>query len=154
MPAAQGCERGSPVTECLPYTGGGHWQGQAAEPLGLPLVRISPVNFSKLMLSAVAAAIIGSTSLAPTASAGPLDGLAGGAIGFALGAMAAAPRQVYHAPRPQRVIVYRDRPSRRHVAAAPVRRRAAPSTSGAAISTVSDPFAGSGSARSIPVNGR
>ncbi|MDO9428517.1 MAG: hypothetical protein Q7T93_16995 [Methylobacterium sp.] len=109
---------------------------------------------SKLVLSTVAAALLGCTALVPSASAGPLDGLAGGAIGFALGAMVAAPRHAYHAPRPQRVIVYRNRPARRHVAAAPPRRRSAPVTSGAAISTVSDPFAGSGAARPIPVSGR
>jgi hypothetical protein len=112
------------------------------------------VNASKYVLSAVAAALISCTAAVPRASAGPLDGLAGGAIGFALGAMAAAPRHAYHAPRTQRVIVYRNRPTRRHVAAAPARRKAAPLQGGAAISTVSDPFAGSSTARPIPVSGR
>lgn len=102
----------------------------------------------------MAAALLGCASMAPTrAVAGPLDGLAGGAIGFALAAMVAAPRHGYHTARPQRVIVYRNRPARRY-AAAPARRRAGPTSGGAAISTVSDPFAGSGGARPIPVSGR
>jgi hypothetical protein len=112
------------------------------------------VNASKYVLSAVAAALIGCAAGVPRASAGPLDGLAGGAIGFALGAMVAAPRHAYYAPRTRRVIVYRNRPSRRHVAAAPVRRNAGPLQGGAAISTASDPFAGSSTARPIPVSGR
>lgn len=109
---------------------------------------------SMLVLGAMAAALIGSASLARPASAGPLDGLAGGMIGFALGAMAASPRHVYHPPRARRVVVYRDRPSRRYAAAAPARRRASGAIGGAPLSHVSDPFAGAGAARPIPVGGR
>lgn len=103
-----------------------------------------------LTVSAATALVFSSTIFDQRAVAGPLDGLAGAAVGFALGAMVTAPRHGYYAPRGPRV-VYRNRVSRPHYASArraPVARRG-----GAAISTVSDPFAGSGSAKPIPVGG-
>lgn len=106
-------------------------------------MRLVPL-FSALGLVAVFAVTVQPTP----AKAGPLDGLAGAAVGFALGAMVAGQRPAYAAPRGRRV-VHRQAP-RRHVA-----QRSRPvSPRGAAISTVSDPFAGSGGgAKPIPVAG-
>ncbi|MEH3144931.1 MAG: hypothetical protein PGN34_06195 [Methylobacterium frigidaeris] len=89
-----------------------------------------------------------------TAQAGPMDGLAGAAVGFALGAMVAGSQRAY-APRPyyrartRRVVVYRNAP--RHHAA--IRGRGT-SPRGAVINTAADPFAGSSGLKPIPVAGR
>lgn len=111
------------------------------------------MGMSKVVMLAAASAVLALVFQPSRASAGALDGLAGGAIGFALGAMMAAPRPGYAAPRTRRVVVYRNRPSRGAYAAAPVRRRAAPG-GGAVINASSDPFASSASPRPIPVSGR
>lgn len=105
--------------------------------------------------AALAALLLGAAP--PAARAGPFDGVAGAAVGFALGAMvagAARPAPVYGAPRVRRVVVYRDRRPVRRFAAAPRRRPVAGPVRGAAINTASDPFAGSGGPRPIPVSGR
>lgn len=110
------------------------------------------MNNLKVVAIASAGLLLASTALVSPTKASPLDGLAGAAVGFALGAMAASPRPGYYAPRPRRVVVYRNRLARGHHAAGPSRRGAA--ADGAKISTASDPFAGSASAKPIPVSGR
>ncbi|GJE59930.1 hypothetical protein MPOCJGCO_2037 [Methylobacterium trifolii] len=110
------------------------------------------MHISKSALAVVGAALLMFVPMMPRASAGALDGLAGAAVGFALGAMVAGPRPGYYAPRSRRVAVYRSRPVRRHYAAAPGRRRAG--SGGVAVNAASDPFANSAPARPIPVSGR
>ncbi|SFK85819.1 hypothetical protein [Methylorubrum salsuginis] len=99
---------------------------------------------------AVAATLLVGIGIMPRAAAGPLDGLAGAAVGFALGAMVAAPRPRYYSARPRTVVVYRNRRARGTYASAPARRQGA-GVIPARINTASDPFAGS--AQPIPVRG-
>ncbi|WP_298962681.1 hypothetical protein [uncultured Methylobacterium sp.] len=117
-----------------------------------PMPRRIRLTMMRSAIIAALAAFVLAGFARSTAQAGPLDGLAGAAVGFALGAMVVGSQRAY-APRSyrgaRRVVVYRQAP-RRHAA---VRGRPA-GPRGAVINTAADPFAGSSGLKPIPVAGR
>ncbi len=108
---------------------------------------------SRFISLVAVAALLAGTLHSPKASAGSLDGLAGAAVGFALGAMVAGSRPAYGRPRMARRSAHAPRRARGHYAAGSSRRSSRPHA-GATISAASDPFASSASPRPIPVSGR